>query len=255
MIVENISEVFFFKENELINSPINLNKRQTEHLKGVFRMTRNESTLIIMLLNLEKLFTFEEQYKLKKLDALEEKAETDSKKLQTNIGILEFYIANERYAIKMSDTNEIIQLTDIVPIPKAPPYIKGIINLRGEVISVISLSLLVDNTEHELTKEAKVLIVKAGADVSGLLVEKVIGIRRVPPTLFEPPSDLLKQKGNIFIEGIGKIKETNEIVVLMDIETTLRQAQTETEKLEDEEDYQAVLRELEQLERQGETVQ
>jgi purine-binding chemotaxis protein CheW len=252
LIVDDIREIFFVSEDEIVGSPINLNKAQSEHLKGVFKYKQDDESLIVMLLNLEKLFSKLELDQLKELEYTTVQEETEKAQKETAIGILEFIIASERYAVKVADTNEIIRVTKTVPVPKAPLYVKGIINLRGDVISIIDVGLLVDKKRREITKDARILIVKAGNEVAGLLVNKVLGIRKVLLSSFEPPSDLIKQKGNIFIEGIGKIDQSGEIVVLMDIETTLMQAQTMEE---DERDLDEIRRELEFMEEEDEKAQ
>lgn len=252
LIVDDIREIFFVAEDEVVGSPINLNKAQSEHLKGVFKYKLEDESLIIMLLNLEKLFSKVELEVLRELEFATTQTEKAITQREATIGILEFIIANERYAVKVADTNEIIRVTKTVPVPKAPLYIKGIINLRGDVISIIDVGLLVDRKRRDITKEARILIVKAGNDVAGLLVNKVLGIRKIMLSSFEPPSDLIKQKGNIFIEGIGKIDESGEIIVLMDIETTLMQAQTMEE---DEKELEEIRRELEFLEEEDEQAQ
>jgi purine-binding chemotaxis protein CheW len=244
LIVDDISEIFFIGEDELVDSPINLNKAQSEHLKGVFRLPAEHDSLIVMLLNLEKLFNEEEQEQLKELEFVSSAEIKPQADLESPVGILEFIVAEERYAVKVADTNEIIRVSKIVPVPKAPLYLKGIINLRGEVISIIDVGLLVDRKRREVSSNARILIVNSGGETAGLLVGKVIGIRKVVLSTFEPPSDLIKQKGNIFIEGIGKIDESGEIVVLMDIETTLLQAQSMEEE---DEDLEMVRKELEYM--------
>ncbi len=252
LIVDDISEIFFINEDELVESPINLNKAQSEHLKGVFKLSSGEESLIVMLLNLEKLFSEEDQDQLRELEFATATEETKGVEQEGTIGILEFIVAEERYAVKVSETNEIIRVSKIVPVPKAPPYLKGIINLRGEVISIVDVGLLIDRKRREISGNARILIVNAGEETAGLLVGNVIGIRKIMLSTFEPPSDLIKQKGNVFIEGIGKIEDTGEIVVLMDIETTLLQAQSMEE---DDEDLEQVRKELEYLEEEDEKAQ
>ncbi len=252
LIVDDINEIFFVLEDEIVGSPININKAQSEQLKGVFKYKRDKESLIIMLLDLEMLFNEIELNQLRELEYSTDQEEADKAEKEATTGILEFIVAGERYAIKVADTNEVIRVIKTVPVPKAPPYIKGIINLRGDVISIIEVGLLVDRKRRELTKDARILVVKAGAEIAGLLVSKVLGIRKVMLSSFEQPSDLIKQKGNIFIEGIGKIDDSDDIVVLMDIETTLLQAQTLEE---DEEELEEIRKELEFLEEEDEKAQ
>ncbi len=132
--------------------------------------------------------------------------------------------------------------------PKAPPFIKGIINLRGDVVSVVDLPKLVDHKDYEIDHFAKLVIVNTGVEVVGLIVERIMGIRKVAADIFEAPSDILKQNGNIFIKGIGRDQKSDSIIILMDVETTLIQAQMEDEN----DDLGVVQHELELLELEDE---
>ena len=58
----------------------------------------------------------------------------------TVIDIVEFEINNERYALDIGLTREIVEMIPITPVPRAPPYIAGIINLRGEITNIINLN-------------------------------------------------------------------------------------------------------------------
>ena len=244
LIVDKITEVFLIGEDEVLPPPINLNQKQTEQLKGVIKLQRGEDNFIVMLLKLEKLFSPDEETMLRELGAGEEAEEFEGMEKEEEVAILEFSLAEERYAIPLVEANEIIPVREIVPVPKAPPFIRGVINLRGDVISIVDLPLLVGQQGYQFTEQTKILVVNPGNEVAGLIVEKMLGIRKVLLSSFDKPSDLLRQQGNIFIEGIGKVDETGEIVVLMDIATTLAQAQGE----EEYNDLESVKSELEQLE-------
>lgn len=246
LIVDMITEVYLIKENEVVDPPITLNTKQLEQLKGVIKLEREGKTQIVMLLKLEKLFSFEEQDVLKDLESSADDG-ADQGVREEEVPILEFMLAGEKYAIEVASANEIIPVREIVPVPKAPEYVKGVINLRGEVISVVDLPRLVDHQNYEFTHKTKILIVDTGTEVAGLVVEAVVGIRKVLLSTFEPPSGLLRQRGNIFIKGMSKDDQTDAIVVLMDIAATLRQAQG-TNDVEGIDALAGVQNELEKLE-------
>jgi len=246
LIVDMITEVYLVKENEVLDPPITLNQKQLDQLRGVIKLERDGHTQIVMLLKLEELFSFEEHDVLR---GLEESAE-DETALQVDreeeVPILEFMLNGEKYAIEVASANEIIPVGEIVTIPKAPEFIRGVINLRGDVISVVDLPKLVGKRQDEFAESSKILIVFTGTEVAGLIVDQVSGIRKALLSSFEPPSELLRQRGNIYIRGLSKDDKTDDIVVLMDIQNTLMQAQGQNDTGDGSLD--GVQAELEQLE-------
>jgi len=249
LIVDEITGVFSVPEEEIKTAPIHISKNQAEQLKGVIRLTRENQSYIIMVLKLEKLFSFQEQDLLRELDYMYETEETQAEKdTVQDLSIFEFMLAGDRYAIDLSEANEIIPICEFVPVPKAPPYIKGIINLRGDVVSVIDLPKLVSHHDYRFDRFTKLLIVNTGNEIIGLIIEKVLGIRKVISKTFEPPSDILQQKGNIYIKGIGKDDTSDDIIILMDVGATLEQIQSSDES----ESLNAIFEALELLELEDE---
>lgn len=247
LIVDMITEVYLIKENEITDPPITLNPKQLEQLRGVIKLEREDKTHIVMLLKLEKLFSFEETDHLKDLEESTNELVEEEEDREEEVPILEFMLAGEKYAIEVYHTNEIIPLREIVPVPKSPEFVRGVINLRGDVISVVDLPLLVENDGYQFTDDTKILIVDTGVETAGLIVEKVVGIRKVLLSTFEPPSELLSQRGNVFIRGMSKDEETDDIVVLMDITNTLAQAQGADASEGNSDALLGVAAELEQL--------
>lgn len=248
LIVDEITDVLTIKEDDILPAPIHISKAQAEQLRGVIKLQHEKRNYIIMMLKLEKLFSFEEQGLLKELDSKHEQVEEKEIIAKEEMAIFEFMLKGERYAIELSETNEIISMRECVPVPKAPPYIKGVINLRGDVISVIDLPLLVDHHNYKQDQSTKLLIVKTGNEIAGLIIEKVLGIQKVEKDEFKDPSSILQQKGNIFIKSIGKDKKNGDIIILIDLETTIEQAQT----VDEVEDLDLIQKELEFLEMEDE---
>lgn len=248
LIVDEITDVLTIKEDDILPPPIHINKTQAEQLKGVIKLQHDKRNYIVMMLKLEKLFSFEEQGLLKELDSKHERVEEKKIEIKEEMAIFEFMLKGDRYAIELSQTNEIISMRECVPVPKAPPYIKGVINLRGDVISVVDLPRLVDHHNYKQSQSTKLLIVKTGLETVGLIIEKVLGIQKVEKENFKKPSDILQQKGNIFIKSIGKDKKSDEIIILIDLETTIDQAQT----VDEVEDLDLIQKELEFLEMEDE---
>jgi purine-binding chemotaxis protein CheW len=116
------------------------------------------------------------------------------------IDILEFVIAYERYGLDSAFVREVHPLKDITSLPGAPPFVAGIVNVRGQIVSVIDLKQLFDLPRKGLTDLNRVIILNDGAMEFGLLVDAVIAVQRLPlddiqpgmPTLTGVRADLLQ---------------------------------------------------------------
>src|SRR5690242_1314230 len=84
-----------------------------------------------------------------------------------------FSIANEQYAIRIQDIHEIIKMQDIAQIPNVMPYVKGVINLRGKIVPVISLRHFFHIPEEQYTKSTRIVVVRHLEDTVGIIVDRV----------------------------------------------------------------------------------
>lgn len=84
-----------------------------------------------------------------------------------------FSINDENYSIRISAIHEIIRMQKITSIPSTPHYLKGVINLRGTIISVISLRSLFLMEEAEPTKASRIIVVNYRNEPMGIIVDKV----------------------------------------------------------------------------------
>lgn len=86
---------------------------------------------------------------------------------------VEFGIENEQYAIRIQDIHEIIKIQNITPIPNMKNFVKGVINLRGTIVPVISLRCLFDMAEAEVTKSSRIVVVHHHEEAIGIMVDYV----------------------------------------------------------------------------------
>lgn len=129
--------------------------------------------------------------------ALEPQAERSG---ELFIQALEFVLAYERYALDASFVREVHSLKDITMLPGTPPFIAGIVNVRGRIVSVIDLKRFFDLPAKGLTDLNKVVILDDGQMEFGLLVDAVIAVHRLavseilpgPPTLTGVRADYLR---------------------------------------------------------------
>lgn len=133
---------------------------------------------------------------------------------------LMFMIDNEHYGIPILNVNEIIGLMEITHVPKAPEYMKGIINLRGKIIPVIDFRLKFSMPERAYDELTCIIIVEImhneKKNFVGILVDKVAEVVNVNQKDVEAPPQYGQDREENFLSGIGKIK--GKVVMLLNIE-------------------------------------
>ncbi len=150
---------------------------------------------------------------------------------QGYIRVLEFLLAYERYALETAYVREVYPLKDLTPLPCTPPYVLGIINVRGQILSVIELKKFFEFPEKCISNLNKVIIISTDKPVLsgvegmefGILADTVFGVRSIPlnevqtslPTLTGIREDYLKgiTKDRIVILDAMKILSDRRIVV------------------------------------------
>lgn len=123
---------------------------------------------------------------------------------------------DEQFGIDIKYIDNIVRMQRITRVPKVPTYIKGVINLRGEVVPVVSLRLKMGLEEDEITKLTRIIIIKLeNGEVIGVLVDAVKEVVTLDAREIEKVSyDSGEEKTN-YISGIGKDK--GELISLFDL--------------------------------------
>lgn len=136
---------------------------------------------------------------------------------------LAFYLDSKNYGVPILKVNEVIVLPEITPIPKAPKYMKGVINLRGLIIPILDLRLALNMDEVDYDKETCVIIVKmqvlGGEKLVGFIVDCVSEVFEINSSDIEAPPNYGEDLDDEFLKGIGKVKE--KIIMLLDIDKIL----------------------------------
>jgi purine-binding chemotaxis protein CheW len=147
--------------------------------------------------------------------------------------VVVFKLGEEKYGVPIESVREIIPPSDITPVPGAPSFFEGILNVRGELVSVISMRRFVGMEDFGEDVPGKILIISAtDGTVQGLLTDEVSSIVDIPSEGIQPLDDSADQLG--FSKGLLKgVAETSEgLVVIVDVEKML------TESLNSEETVQ-----------------
>lgn len=98
---------------------------------------------------------------------------------EASIHLVEFVLAYENYAVESAYVREIIPLTEFTPVPGTPPFVLGIINVRGEIMSVIDIKKFFDMPDKGLSDLNKVIILSSENMEFGILADSIAGMRNV----------------------------------------------------------------------------
>lgn len=124
-------------------------------------------------------------------------------------------IGSEQYGIDISYVDNIVRMQKITRVPKVQPYFKGIINLRGEIVPVMSIRTKMDLEPDEFTDVTRIIILKLEEHgVLGILVDEVKEVVTLAPDEIEKVSYDAKSSKSNFINGVGKNGE--ELISLFD---------------------------------------
>lgn len=138
------------------------------------------------------------------------------------IEVIEFLIAHEKYAIESEYISEAYPLKEITPLPCTPTFVLGLINVRGEVLSVIDIKRFFDLPEQppapfgkgetELTDHSKIIIVQSDEMQLGILADSILDVRSIPLNEIQPSLPTLTGIGADYLMGV-----TNERLAILDV--------------------------------------
>ena len=131
-----------------------------------------------------------------------------------------FRLASEAYGVDIAQVQGIERMQVITFVPHAPPFIQGVINLRGHVTPVMMLRSRLGLEEKEHTKDTRIVVVRMSDRSIGLIVDAVQGVLRVTTDQIEAPSELVTSVESEYIRGIAKVEE--DLLIILDLEKVLR---------------------------------
>ena len=151
-------------------------------------------------------------------------AESSAGTLLTREGkYLTFALAKEEYGLEILKVREIIGYMDITAVPKTPHHVKGVINLRGQVIPVVDLRAKFNMPETDVTDQTCIIVVEIEHDDrtfnTGIVVDHVQEVLDIAGQDIEQPPEFDGSVDTSFILGMGKIGDS--VKILLDIDRVL----------------------------------
>ncbi len=143
-----------------------------------------------------------------------------SRRMMTkDLQIVGLRIGRETYGVPISLVREIVRVPEITAVPNAQKYVEGVINLRGKIISVVDLRKRFGETDVEINKKNRIVVVELENRTVGLIVNSASEVLKIPPSDIEPPSSVFLNGEIDYVTGVGKLN--NRLIILVDLNKVL----------------------------------
>ncbi len=130
-----------------------------------------------------------------------------------------FRLDNETYGINVMQVREVLRYSEIAPVPGAPEYVLGIINLRGNVVTVIDTRSRFGLPPADITDNTRVVIIEAEKQVVGILVDSVAEVVYLRTSEIDSAPHVGTEESAKFIQGVSN--RDNELLILVDLNKLL----------------------------------
>jgi purine-binding chemotaxis protein CheW len=132
-----------------------------------------------------------------------------------------FKLAGEEFGVNINKVKEIIRWEEVTRIPNSAPYIKGVINLRGNIIVVNDLAMKLGLPSKTIDDNTRILVVEVGTNTIGMIVDSATEVLRLEgKSIRDAPSMITNNIDHNYIEGVGILNEKR-LLTLLDLSRVL----------------------------------
>ena len=136
-----------------------------------------------------------------------------------------FSLENETYGIDVMRVQEVLPMSEIAPVPGAPPYVLGIINLRGNVVTVIDTRMRFGLASAESDSASRIVVIETGDQVAGILVDSVAEVINVREDEVDTAPNVGNEESSKYIYGV--VSRGEELLILVDVNKLLSREEWE----------------------------
>ncbi len=126
-----------------------------------------------------------------------------------------FRLGDEKYGINVMQVQEVLRVSEIAPVPGAPPYVLGIINLRGNVVTVIDTRSRFGLLSKETDDASRIVIIETADHIIGILVDSVAEVVEMRSSEMETAPNVGNEESSKYIQGVTS--RNNELLILVDL--------------------------------------
>lgn len=139
---------------------------------------------------------------------------------EETLQLVVFRLAQEWYGVEITKVREVIKVENIAYLPSSPAHVAGIVNLRGNILSVTDLKRIFGLPHEELTEKTRIVAIEPGIVETGLLVDEISEAIVVPASKIEPPLSTIAPEMVEYLEGQCKVDD--KLIALLNVEKVLQ---------------------------------
>ncbi|MFV8833627.1 chemotaxis protein CheW [Aquisalimonas sp.] len=136
-----------------------------------------------------------------------------------------FSLADETYGIDVMRVQEVLPMSEIAPVPGAPRFVLGIINLRGNVVTVIDTRMRFGLESRDADKASRIVVIETGDQVAGILVDSVAEVMNVREDEVDTAPNVGNEESSKYIYGV--VSRGEELLILVDVNKLLSREEWE----------------------------
>jgi purine-binding chemotaxis protein CheW len=131
------------------------------------------------------------------------------------IKVVSFRLGTEEYGVDIAQAQEVIRMVEITHVPRAPRFMEGVINLRGQLIPIIDLRTRFGMARIEKTKSSRIVVTDIGSKRVGIIVDSVSEVIDIPIENIEDAPEMIAGIGTEYIQGVGKVADR--LIIMLDL--------------------------------------
>ncbi len=142
------------------------------------------------------------------------------------VQVIVFRLGEERYGVDISQVREIIRPSQITRIPNAPDFVEGVINLRGQITTIVNLRKRFGMPPKPIDNDTRIIVVEYNNAVIGMMVDTVNEVKYLAQKDIEAlPSIITSREEAKFLKGVGKLSDG--LLILIDLNKVLNEGEVE----------------------------
>jgi len=131
------------------------------------------------------------------------------------VQVVSFRLGGEEYGVDIAQVQEIIRMVEVTRVPRAPHFMEGVINLRGQLIPIIDLRTRFGMAWIDPTKSTRIVVTEIGNKRVGIVVDAVSEVLNIPIENVEDAPEMVAGVGTEYIQGVGKLGER--LIIMLDL--------------------------------------
>jgi len=137
--------------------------------------------------------------------------------------LVSFKIGEAEFGVDILHVQEINKMMELTIVPNTPPFVEGVVNLRGRIIPVLNLRSRLGLELKEYDSETRIIVVEMEDKTIGFIVDEVKEVLRIPKNITEQPPDVVTGVDSEYITAIGKLEDR--LIILLDLSKILSKSE------------------------------